>query len=299
MRTSRRCKTMAGGAGALILAVLALPGAVAADTGTDPAHKYAWGENAGWVSALSADHDFTIHYDEETGGWLAGHAWGENIGWIVMGSAGGGPYSNRTAGNWGVNLAANGELSGYAWGENIGWINFDHADCDVAIDTGTGEFSGHAWGENIGWIRFKGEDPAYGVRTLAFPIGSTPGPGWWHDHAVLVTNNVSTNDYAACNAGQLKAIATAARDAMDSSIGLDSEAGANVNAIVNGFGNSHNYVVVNLGQVKYVAQPFYDRLIEVGRTNQYPWAAAAATNDHATANIGQVKHVFSFELSGE
>lgn len=176
MRTNHRSKTMAG---ALMLAVLALSGGGAADTGTDPAHKYAWGENVGWANAHSVNHTVTIHYDEGTGGWLSGHVWGENIGWIIMGKAGGGPYANTTSNNWGVNLAADGKLSGYAWGENVGWINFEQTHGQPAIETTTGSFSGHAWGENIGWIKFSGSSPDYGVRTLAFDTQPKGTPNYW------------------------------------------------------------------------------------------------------------------------
>lgn len=145
---------------------------------TDPEAKYAWGENVGWANAGPTNDAVTVHYYEDSGGWLVGHAWGENIGWIVMGSAGGGPYDNISSSNWGVNLAANGKLSGYAWGENVGWINFDHA----AINPANGEFSGRAWGENIGWLTCKGTSPDYGVRTLAFDTQPQGTPNWWLDH---------------------------------------------------------------------------------------------------------------------
>ncbi len=154
----------------------------AADTGTDPVHKHAWGENVGWMNAHSAHHDVTVLYYEGTGGWLSGYAWGENIGWIVTGSAGGGPYLNMTADNWGVNLAVNGDLSGYAWGENVGWINFGHVHCDAAINPANGEFSGHAWGENIGWLKFNGTSPDYGVRSMAFYTHPKGTPNWWLAH---------------------------------------------------------------------------------------------------------------------
>ena len=88
----------------------------AGDTGTDPADKDAWAENVGWANAAptNAGQTVVVLYDEAVGGWLSGHAWGENVGWIVMGSAGGGPYGNTNPGNWGVNLAADGDLSGHA-----------------------------------------------------------------------------------------------------------------------------------------------------------------------------------------
>lgn len=151
----------------------------AGDTGTDPAHTYAWGENVGWLNAHSGDHTVTIHYSEEAGGWLSGQLWAENIGWLAMGSSGGGPYPNTTAENWGVNLAVDGKLSGYAWGENVGWINFEQTHGQPAIDIANGEFAGHAWGENIGWVTFSGVSPNYGVRTLAFDTQPKGTPNWW------------------------------------------------------------------------------------------------------------------------
>jgi hypothetical protein len=158
---------------------LTLSVAVAGDTATDPAHKHAWGENVGWVNAAPTNHAVTVHYYEGTGGWLSGHAWGENIGWIVMGSAGGGPYANTAAENWGVNLAADGKLAGFAWGENVGWINFEQTHGQPAINPANGEFSGHAWGENIGWLKFKGASPDYVVRTLAFDTQPMGTPNYW------------------------------------------------------------------------------------------------------------------------
>lgn len=170
---------MARGSDAFILAAMVLSGTLAADTGTDPSHRHAWGENVGWANAGPTNHAVTVHYDEGTGGWLSGHAWGENMGWIVMGCAGGGRYANTTSNNWGVNLTADGKLSGYAWGENVGWINFEQTHGQPAINPANGEFSGHAWGENIGWVKFKGALPDYGVRTLAFDKQPKGTPNYW------------------------------------------------------------------------------------------------------------------------
>ena len=151
-------------------------------TGTDPAKKYAWGENVGWANAGPTNHEVTVHYDEGAGGWLSGCAWGENMGWIVMGSIGGGPYANTTSNNWGVNMDSAGDLSGYAWGENIGWITFASGYNTVSIDPANGAFSGHAWGENVGWLKFSGTSPDYGVRTLAFDTQTQGTPNWWLDY---------------------------------------------------------------------------------------------------------------------
>jgi len=145
---------------------------LATDPGADPANRYAWGENIGWVSAQSAQHDLTVHFDG-TAGWLAGWLWGENVGWIKIGAGSGGPYANRTADDWGVNMDAVGNLTGYA---------FDHTTCDAAINPTNGAFSGHAWCENTGWVTFRGASPDYGVRCLAFDTQSHGTPNWWLDH---------------------------------------------------------------------------------------------------------------------
>ncbi len=122
------------------------------DPDTD-GHKYAWGENIGWIDFEPAEGPGVTVTDTD----VTGDAWGENTGWIVL------DLINDGDGN----------LSGCAWGENVGWISFscDTTDCDtvsygIAVDPVTGEFSGNAWGENIGWISFDyaGSD-ASGVKT--------------------------------------------------------------------------------------------------------------------------------------
>lgn len=165
---------------ALLTGTLAV---LAENTSTDPANKYAWAENVGWMNAspTNVGQAVYVHFNGNTG-WLSGYAWGENIGWVKMGADFGGPYANTTSNSWGVNLAANGKLSGYAWGENVGWINFGQAQCDASINTANGAFSGHAWGENMGWLCFSGSSPEYGVRTMAFYSQPQGTPNWWLDH---------------------------------------------------------------------------------------------------------------------
>ncbi|MEI7900704.1 MAG: RHS repeat-associated core domain-containing protein [bacterium] len=55
----------------------------------------------------------------------------------------------------------------------------------------------------------------------------------------------------------------------------------------------NNYAAVTVGQLKETARPFYDRL---GLAGHYPWSEGGASNDYAIANIGQAKHLFSFDL---
>ncbi|MBU1196817.1 MAG: hypothetical protein KKE62_14585 [Proteobacteria bacterium] len=127
-------------------------------------HKYAWGENIGWIN-------FNPGYGPGvtvTSTQLTGYAWGENIGWINMNPVYGGVFHDGV-----------GNLSGYAWGENIGWISFsceNNPDPDfctegvnygVHIDPQTGILSGKAWAENAGWIVFDySTSNSYGVKAF-------------------------------------------------------------------------------------------------------------------------------------
>lgn len=138
-------------------------------------------------------------------------------------------------------------------------------------------------------------------------------PAWWSARGV--TNGDNPNDYAAVNQGQLKKMATAAYDELQAHLpggagGTDAPSGTfpggtgyKLNALIGSWtGTAHaptnDYAVANIGQVKAVAKLFYDRLIEVGYTDQYPWQSSTNTvNDYAVANIGQVKNLFSFDVT--
>ena len=119
-------------------------------------------------------------------------------------------------------------------------------------------------------------------------------PQWWIDSGV-VNQQATVNDYAAANAGQLKWMATKAADHLDA--GLPGGAGPEVTDLVTGFLPVNNYQVINLGQLKNVAKPLYDRLIEEGYTDSYPWTETTADDvNYAVANLGQMKTVFNFDL---
>ena len=122
-------------------------------------------------------------------------------------------------------------------------------------------------------------------------IGETPGggPRWWYARGVI-NDQAETDDYAAVNQGQLKWIATQAHAEMEAT--LTGGAGSTLTTIVSGLPTNGNYAVVNIGQVKALAAPFYDRL-----GLPYPWSDSPNTNDFGAANVGQVKNVFSFPVS--
>ncbi|MCG2679888.1 MAG: thrombospondin type 3 repeat-containing protein [Kiritimatiellae bacterium] len=136
------------------------------------------------------------------------------------------------------------------------------------------------------------------ILIMAFAMNvQAQGPAWWFARGAVDTN-LPANDYALVTLGQLKWMATNACAEMQEYF----DPGASVTTLVFGFANSNNYYLANIGQVKYVVQPFYDRLHALNLTNTfpanmpgyYPWGNGP-TNDYALAVIGQVKYVFSFD----
>ncbi len=121
-------------------------------------------------------------------------------------------------------------------------------------------------------------------------------PSWWVSWGVVNTN-YPAKDFAPANIGQLKWFATNAFKELQSN--FPGGAGTSVLAVVSSFSAYSNFVAVNVGQLKYVAKPFYDRLIAEGYTNSYPWTTNTTTDDEdfAPANIGQVKYVFNFDIT--
>ena len=122
---------------------------------------------------------------------------------------------------------------------------------------------------------------------------SASEPAWWGDRGVIDRNRPS-QDFAAANQGQAKHFAFQAYLEMEES--LPGGAGLAISSLVNGFTGQGNYAPVNLGQLKALAQPFYDRLIAVGAATNYPWAGSMQQSaDFALANIGQMKNLFNFD----
>ena len=124
-------------------------------------HSLLWGESIGWINLKTAHTDLQIGSNI-----LAGWVWLENCGWVCLGEGHplkGNRYSNKSAYDWGVNNAGQGNLSGYAWSEVTGWISFRTGHSRVYLDE-KGQFCGYAWGENVGWMHFG---PGRTVQYLA------------------------------------------------------------------------------------------------------------------------------------
>lgn len=161
---------------------------------------------------------------------------------------------------------------------------------------------------------------------LSVALSPAPPPDWWTDSATAIVDpNAEPSNYSPANLGQLKHVAVQAREHLDA---LPGGAGSAIDALIESFepreGQNYtqqeidnfiteNYAPINLGQLKAVAKPFYDRLIAVGYDTQahliargypsnwshpYPWnPATPASENYAPANLGQLKLVFSFDIS--
>jgi hypothetical protein len=156
-------------------------------------------------------------------------------------------------------------------------------------------------------------------------------PDWWFEKDIISTNSVVTNvppiwpsdyrpadDFAALNQGQIKFMATNAYSEMrlrlpaatwTNAPGLALEGLVSTNLTMNAPG-ADPYAAVNHGQLKHLAKHFYDVLNAAGYTagqgfaptpwtsGAYPWSGSLVPSDHyAAANLGQAKHLFSFDLA--
>jgi hypothetical protein len=155
----------------VIPALAALPLLARAATTIDPAHKYGWAGNIGWLNWGDAGVSVGSYV-------CSGYIWSANCGWIHLG--GGAPangirYTNTSASDYGVNalepasVTLVAKLRGYAYGANIGWIHFEDSG-NPEISFVSGNLSGSAWSANCGWINLS--DATAFIRSTTID----PGP---------------------------------------------------------------------------------------------------------------------------
>ncbi len=158
------------------------------------------------------------------------------------------------------------------------------------------------------------------ISTFTFhhSLFSIDDPAWWNDETDtdIIDNNASKNDFGPANLGQLKNVAKNAQLHMDNSLTSIGGAGTEITTMVGNFieVSAANSNAINLGQLKNIATPYYDRLVSIGydtRANLiargfpeedlpsfYPWDPATPTDiNYNLATIGHLKMVFSFDLS--
>jgi hypothetical protein len=189
----------------LAIALSILPAAAAvAQTPIDPAHKFCWQENTGWLNWADAAQPVRVGATI-----LSGFIWSENVGWINVGDgtpASGTTYGNTTGADAGVNIAADGRLYGLAWGENVGWINFDTIAAlgtqAARLDRVAGRLRGWAWGENIGWVNLDDINNYVGVGSACYANcdGSTSTPALTVNDFICFQSRFAAGDpYANCD----------------------------------------------------------------------------------------------------
>lgn len=147
-------------------------------------------------------------------------------------------------------------------------------------------------------------------------------PQWWLDQGVVDSGDFPppaetdpeydawmAENYKVPNLGQAKSMARAAYLAMDSEDA--GSTGSSISTMISAFSTDpeDNYVALNIGQLKALAAPFYDLMHAASYTveladgsiisnGNYPWLPSTPISDnYAIANLGQLKHVFSFDLS--
>ena len=137
------------------------------------------------------------------------------------------------------------------------------------------------------------------VLEVLVNVGPASAPDWWATYNVLTGG--TAEDYGMANQGQLKAIATAAYQAMEAEypdLATGTFEGINLAAYVASFSPTQgNYSPVVQGQVKNAASLFYAAIGAVtGNGNiGVPWTGDWDDDRHgAPTSVGQIKTIFSF-----
>ena len=121
-----------------------------AATTINPASRYAYGANAGWLDWRGDTNSGAVVGEYVCSGYI----YAGNLGWIHLGGAppvNGTQYGNNSGTDYGVNHDGLGNLRGYAYGANIGWVNFE-TNGAPRVDLATGRLSGAVYSANCGWI---------------------------------------------------------------------------------------------------------------------------------------------------
>ena len=151
-------------------------------------------------------------------------------------------------------------------------------------------------------------------------------PSWWASGVLDTSTSNPPDNWAMANIGQLKNIATKARAHLDATLGLtpaDWIAAYAPDPCPLPFSTTadpDNYSPITIGQLKFIAAGFYrllnnkapgydvrGRLLLLGVPSAaisgagpyYPWSVTpSAGENYDSVTIGQLKIVFSFDLTG-
>jgi hypothetical protein len=159
------------------LRLIAALGVAAASAGAattiDPANRYTYGANLGWMDWRGNASQGAVIGEYVCSGYI----YAANAGWINLGS--GSPtngiyYQNLSASDFGVNQDGLGNLRGYAYGANIGWVNFETTGAPK-VDLVSGRLTGSVWSANCGWISLSNLFAVLQTDTIAPGLLDTNG----------------------------------------------------------------------------------------------------------------------------
>jgi hypothetical protein len=145
-----------------------------AATTIDPANRYAYGANLGWVDWRGDTANGAVIGEYVCSGYI----YSANVGWINLGSgapANGIQYQNNSGTDFGVNQDGHGNLRGYGYGANIGWVNFE-TNGAPKFSFISGKFSGSIYSANCGWISLSNASAFVQTDVIA-PGADTDGDG--------------------------------------------------------------------------------------------------------------------------
>ena len=156
---------------------------------------------------------------------------------------------------------------------------------------------------------------------VSFPalLFALPPPWWTEAPTRIIDPQAAPAPLSPVNLGQLKHVAAQAKKHLDTVYGSYGGAGSEIDALVAAFSRdaSTNAAPALLGQIKAVAKPFYTRLQAIGYDTRQnliargypatwahptPWDPAATSEtaqNNALTTLGQLKMVFSFDISAD
>ncbi len=131
----------------------------------DPSHKYAWGENLGWVNF--ACDGCNVHINDTK---LTGYFWSREYGWVNLSPASSSGVTNNCLG----------QFAGSAWSSNLGWLDFTGASIDF-----NGKFSGVAGDSRTKTGRLTFDCDHCDVKTDWKPCSQRQSPAQVVIHSII------------------------------------------------------------------------------------------------------------------
>jgi len=142
-------------------------------------------------------------------------------------------------------------------------------------------------------------------------------PDWWTEYAVIDPDGDHGDNTSVVNQGQAKHMVSRAIAYLDALLAPLGGAGITLDSLLDSEKTPDHHAPLNLGQLKNLSAPFYDRFSALGFTasspgwpvtlildegaedlsKTYPWLEDVTPLNYEPACIGQLKHLFSWDLS--